>query len=123
MAQIDKTKDATKDICWGRGDSDPRVFTVLQSDGVTVEDVSGWTFTLTVNSEKDPADQVNEQFSLTGALVTDGTDGQVAFTPTTGETDVAPGKYFYDIERKIGGTSVKTLIKAVCLIVQDVTKA
>lgn len=121
MSKIDQSTDSTKDVRWGRGDSDPKTFLIKSSLGV-VQDISSWTFKLTVNSERDPTDQVNEQFSLTGVFVTDGTDGLIAFTPTFSNTDITPGKLFYDIERRIGGVSIKTLIKAACFIVQDLTK-
>ncbi len=123
MAEIDKTKDDTKNICWGRGDTDPKVFTITDdAKPPVVVDVSGWTFKLTVNSDKEPTDQSTEQFSINGAFVTDGTDGKVKFTPAPGDTDIPADKYFYDVERKIAGVSIKTLVKGECEIVQDITK-
>ena len=76
---------------------------------------------MTVNSEKDPADQINEQFSITGTI-TDATNGKVAFAPNTTDTDITPGGYFYDIEQIDTGGRVSTLIVAKVLIVQDITK-
>lgn len=120
MAAIDKTKDATKTICWGRGDSSAKGFVIQDSDGVAI-DITGFSFKLTVNSEKDPADQVNEQFSITGVL-TDAPNGRVAFSPTITDTDIAPGTFFYDIEQIDTGGSKSTLLVAKVLIVQDITK-
>lgn len=120
MAAIDKTKDATKIICWGRGDSTALGFIIQDSDEVAV-DITTFSFKLTVNSEKAPADQVNEQFSVVGVIV-DGPNGKVSFSPTTANTDITPGTYFYDIEQTDGGGKISTLIVGKCIIVQDITK-
>ncbi len=120
MAAIDKTKDATKTICWGRGDSDPKGFIIQDSEGVAV-DVSGFSFKLTVNSEKAPADQVNEQFTITGVLI-DAPNGRISFAPTITDTDITPTTYFYDIEQTDGAGAISTLIVGKAIIVQDITK-
>lgn len=119
MAAIDQTKDATKNICWGRDDDDPKTFTIKDNAGLVI-DISSWTFILTVNSVKDPDAEPIAFPAITGVLTTDGTDGKVDFSPGAGDTDVAPGKYFYDIQRTL--PSKKTLIKGVVEIVQDITK-
>jgi hypothetical protein len=84
-------------------------------------DISGFSFKLTVNSERDPTDQVNEQFSITG-VIGNPTGGLVSFAPTTTNTNITPGTYFYDIEQTDGASAIKTLIKGKALIVQDITK-
>lgn len=120
MAAIDQTKTASKTICWGRGDSDAKGFIIEDSDAVAVN-ISGFSFKLTVNSDKAPPDQVNEQFSITG-VITDASNGKVSFAPTTANTDITPQTYFYDIEQTDGSGAIKTLILAKALIVQDITK-
>ncbi len=117
---IDKTGDAAKTICWGRGDSDAKGFVIQDSAGAEVN-ITGFTFKLTVNSEKDPADQANEQFSIVG-VITDAPNGKVAFSPSVTDTDIAPETYFYDIEQTDGVGGISTKIIAKCLIVQDITK-
>ena len=121
MASIDQTKTITKEICWGRGDTDPKSFIIQDEDGAIIN-ISTWALKLTVNSERNPDDATNEQFSLVGVFVTDGADGQIAFTPGIGDTNISPSKYYYDIERTIGGLSVRTLIKGIARIIQDITK-
>lgn len=121
MAAILQVADATKTICWGRGDTDPKSFKITDDAGAVV-DISTWTFKLTVNEDLEPADTTNEKFSILGAFVTDGTDGLVAFTPAIGDTDITPGDYFYDIERRISSVNIKTLVKATMQIVQDISK-
>lgn len=120
MAVIDQTKNDEKLICWGRGDSDAKGFVVQDSAGVAI-DISGFTFELTVNSEKNPADQVNEQFTVSG-VIGSGPAGTVSFAPTTANTDITPGIFFYDIEQTDGSGRIKTIIKGKCVIVQDITK-
>ncbi len=121
MAAIDKSTDATKRICWGRGDSDPKVFTIKTAAGV-VQDISGQTFVLSVDSLLDPpSGGVTLLFGpLTGTFVSDGTDGKIQFAPTTTDTDIAAGEYFYDLQRST--PSIKTLIKGIAEIVMDITK-
>ena len=120
MAVIDKTRDDTKIICWGRGDSSAKGFVIQDSDGVAVN-ITNFSFKLTVNSEKDPTDQANEQFSIIGTLI-DAPNGRVAFAPTVTDTDIDPGIYFYDIEQLDSGGSISTLLVAKVLIIQDITK-
>lgn len=120
MAKLDQTKDVTKTICWARGDSDPKGFIIQDSSGVAV-DITGFSFKLTVNSEKTPTDQVNEQFSITGIL-TDSINGKVSFAPTAVNTAITPGTYFYDIQQTDGSGAISTLLIGKVLIVQDITK-
>ncbi len=118
MAAIDQTKNAEKTICWARGDSDAKGFIIQDSDGVAI-DITGFTFRLTVNTEKDPAPGT-ELFTVTGVL-TDATNGKVGFAPTAVDTDQTPGTYFYDIEQTAAGL-ISTVIKGKVQIIQDISK-
>ncbi len=120
MAEIDQTKDATKTICWGRGDSDAKGF-VLQDSAKAVRDIAGFSYKLTVSSDRAPPDQADEQFTVVG-VVTDAAAGEVAFAPTVTDTDIPPDTYFYDVEETGPTGAVKTLIVAKAIIVQDITK-
>ena len=120
MAKIDKTSDTNKTICWGRGDSDAKGF-IIQDSGGVAKNITGFSFKLTVNSEKAPGNQDNEQFSLTGVLTTP-VQGKVAFAPTAVDTDINPGTYYYDIEQTDSGGAKSTLLIGSVLIVQDITK-
>lgn len=121
MAAIDQTKTKTFDICWARGDDDPKTFTIKDSAGVVI-DISSWTLSMAVNTDKDPADTTNEIFNVAGAFVTDGTDGKVSFTPPALSLDnvTAPGTAFYDVNRIT--PSKKTLVKGKVLFIMDVDK-
>lgn len=121
MAEIDKTADTDFDLCWARGDDDPKTFTIRDSSLVAI-DISGWTLSMAVNTDKDPSGVVNEIFSVAGVFVTDGSDGKISFTPpaTTLDAVTAPGKAFYDVNRIT--PSKKTLVKGLVRFVMDVDK-
>lgn len=120
MAGIDKTGDATKNICWARGDTSPRVFTI--GGGI---DISTSTFRLVVSTEKNPTGSVGVLFDVAGSFVTDGTDGQVQFSPspaTWADALNLPTKAFYEIEETKAGGAIETLIKGTVEILQDIAK-
>ncbi len=117
---IDQTTNTAKTIFWGRGDSDAKGFVIQDSNGIAIS-IAGFSFKLTVNSEKTPVDTVNQQFTIVG-IITDAANGQVAFSPTAVDTDITPGLYFYDIEQTDTGGSISTLIVGKVTIVQDITK-
>jgi hypothetical protein len=97
------------------------VFTIKDSTGVAL-DVSGSTFKMTVDSLKNPPDGTTVQFSIVGAFVTDGINGQIYFAPAAMDTDIDPAGYFYDIEETDVNSEIDTLFKARCDIVQDISK-
>lgn len=117
---IDQTKNTDKEICWGRGDSDAKGFVIQDSAGAAV-DITGFSFKLTVSLDKDPTDQVNEQFSITGVIGV-AASGTVSFAPTVVDTAITPGIYFYDIEQTDVAGRIKTVIKGRVKIIQDITK-
>lgn len=121
MAEIDKTGDSDFTLCWARGDDDPRIFTIKDSAG-SVVDISTWTLRMAVNTDSNPVDTVNEIFSIAGEFVSDGTDGQISFTPPANSLDTveAPGVAFYDVNRVT--PSIKTLLKGQVLFIQDIDK-
>ena len=122
MAAIDQTETAILEICWARGDDDPKTFTVRDSDGVAL-DISAWTLSLAVNTDLNPATSANEIFRVAGVFVGDGTDGEIAFTPPANSLDAveAPGVAYYDIQRIT--PSKKTLVKGKVIFVMDIDKA
>lgn len=123
MAAIDQTKTSTFELCWARGDDDPKTFTVKDAAGVAI-DISTWTLSMAVNTLKDPPTAApTEIFRVSGIFVTNGTDGQISFTPPASSLDsvTAPGTAFYDIQRII--PSKKTLVKGKVLFIMDIDKA
>lgn len=101
-----------------RGDSKPFEITI-EVDG-TAEDITGWTFRMTVSSDENPTDNTNRQFELTGSI-TDATNGVVQFVPSTVQMDLDPETYWFDIEATVSGV-VETIKKGRLLVIQDISK-
>ena len=124
-ALIDQTKTEAFNLCWARGDDDPRTFTIKDAAGVVI-DISTWTLSMAVNSDKDPLDTVNEIFSVAGVLVDEGSGagvtGKVSFTPPANTLDnVSAGEVaFYDVNRIT--PSIKTMVKGSVKFLMDVDK-
>tara|TARA_R110000772_G_scaffold30806_10_gene76521 strand:+ start:8820 stop:9185 length:366 start_codon:yes stop_codon:yes gene_type:complete len=121
MASIDQVANAAYDLCWARGDDDPKTFTISDASGVV--DISGWTLALAVNTDLNPDNITNEIFRVVGTFVTDGTDGKILFTPPATSLDAvtAPGQAYYDINRT--APSKKTIIKGKVVFAMDIDKA
>lgn len=115
----DETGNSKKDICYARGDTYGVTITITD-DSNAAFDLTGYVVTLTVNSVKNPADDTTELFKITGTVATP-TNGVAVFTPTSANTNQAPGKYYYDIQL-VGNGNVYTPIKGVFRIVQDINK-
>jgi hypothetical protein len=103
-----------------RGDTAPDQFTITR-DGTAV-DITGCTFELSVNSEKDPVDITSQLFSVAGTI-TAAASGEVEFAPSAVEADQTPGRYFFDVEMVDGTGAIRTVTKGVYRFVQDITKA
>lgn len=108
------------DITRFRGDTIPIVFNVT-SNGVAV-DITSWTFKLTIDPSDAPVDATGNILTLTGVL-TDAVNGEVTFTMTAGQADIAPGSYNYDVEGTDGASVIRTFGIAKFIITQDITKA
>lgn len=119
MAAIDQTANTAKSICWARGDSNAIGFIIKTNLGVVI-DISGFSFRLTVNTDKNPSPGT-ELFNVVG-VITDAANGEVGFAPTVSNTSQTPGKYFYDVEQTDGSGLISTLIKGKCEIIQDISK-
>lgn len=112
-------KPADKPIETTRGDTASHEFTI-KKNGVAVN-ITGFTFRLTVNTEKAPLNQDNEQFQSVGSI-TDAPNGVVEFPLTQPDADLAVGDYFYDIQQIDGGSKSLTIVKSTYKVTQDITK-
>lgn len=108
------------DLCRTRGDSFADQFTVTTTAGAVV-DISGASFLLTVDPEPDPTTSAANEFQLTG-VITDATNGVFTMTPTSGQTDITPDTYFYDLQMTDSGGNIRTIAKGEYVIAQDITK-
>ena len=114
--QLDQTGNARFTIQVGRGDSLPIVVNVT-GDGLNI---AGFTFRMTVNQLRDPGTGDAPLFQLAG-IITNAGAGEVTFTPTSAQTNVPPGTYFYDVEM-VQAARVQTVVKGRFLVMQDITK-
>ena len=106
------------DIIRKRGDTYPIELTVVDRTGA-VFPVTGGTFKLTADPEKEPLSATNNIFQITGTIV-DGPNGVVSF-PMTDVTADHVGPYFYDVQMVRGGIK-STLVAAKLTMLQDITK-
>lgn len=111
------------DIEMSRGDSYPLTMTIKsRSTGLPI-DLTGYSFLMTVSSDKDPVDDTNEVFQVAGVVDADqvANPGKVSFTPTTSDT-ATPGKFYYDIQWTVGATVRSWNKKNRFTITQDISK-
>ncbi|MBV1960322.1 MAG: hypothetical protein KUG48_01790 [Oleibacter sp.] len=102
-----------------RGDTKRHVFILKDAEGGLI-DISSWSnFKLTVDPQKLPSDSSANIFQINGSLITDGTDGQVGFTPPG---SAAPGRYFYDAQADDSNGEKITFAEGGYKITQDITK-
>lgn len=111
------------DICVTRGDSPIIPFKLTTPAGADI-DISGGTFTLTVNTEEDPTDNTNQVFQVTGVLVGGGTTGEFTMQPTTANTGALNPDldYFYDLRMVLASYGDRTIFKGKWLVDQDINK-
>lgn len=112
------------DLTFYRGDTYPVEYTIKdKSDGSAIN-ITGYNFTMTVNTEKDPpgTDISNQLFTVAGNI-TDAVNGKVEFTPTSTNTDQTAGTYYYDVQMVDGSGNIRTIVKAKFKITYDITKS
>ncbi len=103
-----------------RGDTVPDQITVKKPDG-SAQDLSGYSFLLTVSSNKEPSSSAGQLFQLTG-VISAPTSGVVEFTPSDVQADQIPGKYYFDIQAITPTGKKHTIQKGVYKFKQDITK-
>lgn len=102
-----------------RGDTYPIEMTVLQDD--LPMDITGCSFTFTVDSRKSPADDTTNLFQLIGTIEGDPVNGVVIFEPTDTDVDYV-GKFYYDLQVTDTSLKKRTIAKDRFTLVQDITK-
>jgi len=101
-----------------RGDTYRLRLLVKDSETGVPLDLASMTAQLSVSSVENPA-APPDIFSVSGAIVTPATSGQIDFVPPS---NTAAGNYWYDVQVTDGSGQVRTLVKGEYRIVQDVTK-
>lgn len=111
-------------IEWYRGDSFPLELTIKDKATSEAIDISGYTFSLTVDTLTAPPDNTTKVFEVSGVVDGDQATntGKVSFTPTAENTDLTPTTYFYDVQMIDGSGNIRTIAKNKWKISQDITK-
>jgi hypothetical protein len=111
-----------ENICLKRGDTPvTRISMTDPADG-SVLDITGYTFVMTVDTDPAPSNSTTNIFQLSVGPIVDGSSGIVSLQPSTTDTDLAPGVYFYDIQMLTTLPSVRTIFEGEYEIEQDITK-
>lgn len=105
--------DILGDLSWRRGDSYPITLTIKDKSVTPSEaiDITGYSFKMTVTTEKDPVDDTSKLFDVVGEVDADQTNnkGKVHFTPSANDTDQLNGKYYYDVEMTDASGNIRTI--------------
>ena len=107
------------DITRKRGDTFNESWTVKNKSAVL--DITGFSFKLTVDTNKTPVDESTKVFQVAGDIPV-GTDGVVTFTISTDNADITPATYFYDIQMTDTSSKITTLVSGTWNVEQDITK-
>lgn len=105
-----------------RGDTAPDVINVLDQETGQALDITGFSYTMTLNTEKDPEAGIGTEIASVSGTITDAANGRVEFLFSAGNADQAPGCYFYDIQQTDASGRIKTIAKNKYRFYQDVTK-
>ncbi len=103
-----------------RGDTDSDSFMIANSRTGEVVDLTGCSFKLTVNTQRNPTDSSQVVYQLTG-FVSDPLTGIVEFQPNSTQADNV-GLFYYDVQMVDGNGIVRTLVKDVYVYEEDITK-
>ena len=118
-----------------RGDTAQCVIPLRNDADTGARDLTGNTYQVTINRERNPANVNNQIMAPTTAIVGTPTDGNVGFTPIVGDYSTLTDDEFlelasgdkavtawYDVAEIDGGGGILTVGKGVCVIVQDIGK-
>ena len=103
-----------------RGDTYADEFTVKSEITGEAIDISGYSFLLTLNTEKNPVNEDDQVYQLTGSIV-DAENGIVGFSPSAVEADLV-GTFYYDVQLTDPSGKIRTIEKDKYKYVQDITK-
>lgn len=101
-----------------RGDTHP-IYLEIEDEGEAL-DISGYSFKLTVNSERNPTDTSNQLFSVDGTVV-NGPGGLAKFVLSTDQADNV-GRFYFDIQQTDTGGADRTIVRGDYISKQDITK-
>ncbi len=116
-----------EELCFARGDTVVWERVIKDADSVVV-DITGFTYTLSVDTLLDPPDATTLIFSIDSSIPI-GTDGRALFqfsvanwTAFTAAMGNPPATAFYDLEQLDGSANKRTVRKGAFVVTQDIGK-
>lgn len=113
-------------LCRKRGDTAPDKINVLDPDNTTDPlDITGYSYTMTVNTERDPdpgPPVIGTEVVQISGTITDPGNGEVEFFWSALNANQSPETYWYDIQQTDASGRIKTIAKNKYIIFQDITK-
>jgi len=103
-----------------RGDTHAIPRTMRSKRTGAIINITGYSFKLSVDTLKNPTDEVTQVFKLTGAI-TNAALGEYQFSPNASQADNV-GAMFYDIEVTDASGAIETVEKDTYTVSQDLTK-
>lgn len=107
-------------IIRGNGDTRPLVFRIVKKDAAgneTLQDVTGWSFQITFNTEEYPLTTV-DQIATVAADMTDAANGKILFNMATVSLPV--GEVYFDVRSTDTGGLEKNDLRGKLDISQDI---
>lgn len=109
------------DIERKRGDTYADVFVFKNKATGVPLDLTGCSFLLTLDPAKDPVDNANNVYQLTGTIVAPATDGRVSFAPSDVQANQL-GSFFFDVQMIDASSKKRTVDSGKYKYTQDITK-
>ena len=103
-----------------RGDTYADEFIVKSATTGLPINITGYTFLMTVDPEKNPLTNANNLYQLVGTIL-DPTAGRVEFAPSASQADRL-GAFFYDVQMIDGALRKRTIESDAYIYKQDITK-
>jgi len=108
------------DIVRTRGDTKRIIMRLYSPTTGAIQTIAGWsTFRLGIDTRSSPPDASTNVATLTGNLLTDGTDGAIYFV---NPGSIPAGNYYYDAQAVDSASEIYTFAKGRFIIEQDRTK-
>ena len=84
--------------------------------------ITGYSFTMTLDPSKAPVDATNNLYSIAGVIVGNPLDGRVEFAPTAMQADQV-GVFYYDVQMVDGAGRKRTVALDKYTYTQDISKS
>lgn len=108
------------DITRKRGDTYADEFVIKSKTTKLPINLTGYTFTLTLDPAKAPIDASNNVYALTGTIL-DAPNGRVEFAPSSTQANQV-GTFYFDVQMIDGAGRKRTVDSGKYKYEQDITK-